>query len=233
MAKYIVQHGIRIASDFVPETFGRLTVLGPAFLMPRGNSGKRGSYQVCQCSCGNVEVCTTNSLREGKKQSCGCLHREQLVSRNTKHGQSIRGKRSSEYSTWATMVQRCTNPNCADFSDYGAKGITVSPDWLDFAVFYADMGPKPSPVMSIHRVLNDRGYCKENCVWATTEIQMNNRSDSHWVTAFGKTQTLSQWSKEFGVASLTIRARIVKYGWEPEKAVSHLPTSKHRGEQSA
>ena len=34
MAKYILVHGIRVAKDFTPETFGRLTTLGPKFLLP-------------------------------------------------------------------------------------------------------------------------------------------------------------------------------------------------------
>jgi hypothetical protein len=228
MVKYIVHHGIRIASEFAPETFGRLTTIGPAFLLPRGDKGKHNSYQVCQCSCGDIGVFTTNSLRTAHACSCGCVRKEKLVDRNTKHGHSVRGNRSPEYGIWASMIQRCTNPNSADYFDYGAKGITVAPEWFDFPTFYRDMGPRGNPTLSIHRVLNDKGYCKENCVWATSEVQMNNRSDSHWVTAFGKTQTLSQWSREFGIAPLTIRARIVEYGWEPEKAVSQLPTSKHR-----
>lgn len=39
MAKYIVIQGIRIAKDFIPETFGRLTTLGPKFLLPAGSKG--------------------------------------------------------------------------------------------------------------------------------------------------------------------------------------------------
>jgi len=225
MPAFILHHGIRIASDFTPETFGRLTTIGPKFMLPVGSKGVSQSRQVCQCSCGNIVVCKTNDLRTGHTSSCGCLHTEQLVARSTKHGHSKRGKRSPEYSIWAGMLQRCHNPNNEDYRDYGAKGIYVCPEWHHFAIFLEDMGPRPSDDLTIDRIDTYGPYCKENCRWATVEQQMNNRTDSRYVTAFGKTQTVAQWSRETGINEFTIRARLVNLGWSPEDAVSR-PISK-------
>lgn len=72
------------------------------------------------------------------------------------------------------MRQRCNNPRNAQYKDYGGRGILVCPEWDDFAVFYSDMGPRPSSDLTLERLNNEQGYCKENCVWATREAQANN-----------------------------------------------------------
>lgn len=48
------------------------------------------------------------------------------------------------------------------------------------------------------------------------------------VVAFGRTQNLSQWSREFGVPSRAIGVRL-DLGWKPEKAVSETSDHRKRG----
>jgi hypothetical protein len=61
---------------------------------------------------------------------------------------------------------------------YGGRGIAVEdPRWLQFENFLADMG-EPPPGLTLDRRDNERGYCKENCRWATRIEQRNNRRDS-------------------------------------------------------
>ena len=76
---------------------------------------------------------------------------------------------------WGAMIQRCTNPNHPSYKNYGGRGITVCERWRKLANFEADMGPRPFPGASIERVENDKGYCPENCVWATTKEQAKNK----------------------------------------------------------
>ena len=82
---------------------------------------------------------------------------------------------SPEYVSWHGMKRRCLNSNHQHFAYYGGRGITVDPAWMAFSNFLADMGPKPTPKHSIERLDNAKGYCKENCVWATHTDQMRNR----------------------------------------------------------
>jgi hypothetical protein len=57
------------------------------------------------------------------------------------------------------MINRCENPNGSDWKYYGARGISVCPEWRDsFAVFLADVGPKPSPGLSIDRIDTNGNY---------------------------------------------------------------------------
>lgn len=74
-------------------------------------------------------------------------------------------------------MQRCTNPKNTKWLDYGGATppILIEDDrWRDFALFLSDMGERPEGT-TIDRVNNARGYCKDNCRWATAEEQMANR----------------------------------------------------------
>lgn len=54
-------------------------------------------------------------------------------------------KKSTEYSTWDGMIQRCSNPKNKAYKNYGGRGISVCNKWLKFEIFFADMGEKPDP----------------------------------------------------------------------------------------
>jgi len=62
--------------------FGRLTVLSYAGV------SKNKSVSNCKCSCGEEKIVRNADLLNGVSQSCGCLHKEELVERNTTHGMS-------------------------------------------------------------------------------------------------------------------------------------------------
>jgi len=93
-----------------------------------------------------------------------------------KHGHTLNRGASSEYSSWANMITRCTNPNFKDWKYYGGRGITVCEEWRNsFAAFLRDMGPKPKGT-SVDRFPNNTGnYEPGNCRWATPFEQQHNK----------------------------------------------------------
>jgi hypothetical protein len=74
------------------------------------------------------------------------------------------------------MKGRCLSPTHAAYENYGGRGIDIDPRWVEsFKAFLADVGPKPSPELSLDRINNDLGYWPGNVQWATKLQQTTNR----------------------------------------------------------
>ena len=97
------------------------------------------------------------------------------------------------------MVGRCTRENRPQYKDWGGRGITIDPRWLDFANFLADMGERP-PGMTLERKNNSGPYAKWNCVWATQHQQMMN------TRAFKLTPDVVNEAKRLRATGMTIQA---------------------------
>lgn len=198
------------------ETFGRWTVL-------HEDTHAHGRAWRCQCECGAERVVLQARLRQGKSRSCGCRAIDMTRARSIgqtyskKHG--MFGTRI--HSTWANMLSRCRNPHDKEYKRYGGRGIKVCERWRDFSAFYEDMGDAPKG-FQLDRIDNNGDYCKENCRWASSKTQNNNRRDNFMITLGGETKTLAQWSEITGIHRMTIKSRILR-GWSPARALVASP----------
>ena len=124
------------------------------------------------------------------------------------------------------MRQRCNNPDCPTYKNYGAKGVTVCDRWnSSFDCFLKDMGEPPKGY-SLDRIDSTKGYSKDNCRWANAKQQANNRMNNIILTFDGESHTATEWAEIKGLNPGTVRERL-RRGWTPEEALLPRMRSRH------
>jgi hypothetical protein len=197
-------------NNYLGMRFGKLQVISRAANNYRG----RGMWQ-CLCDCGKENIVEGAALKRGHTKSCGCLVGEKLGALNRQHGLSW----TPEWKIWVAMNRRCNDKGLPQYKDYGGRGISVCDRWKDFALFLKDMGAKPKG-MSLDRIDVNGNYEPGNCRWACSKTQARNTRRNRYVTLGEKTQALSAWIEELGLKECTIKARIYRFGWTIEQALT-------------
>lgn len=144
-------------------------------------------YIVCRCNiCGKEKSIRQSEL---KRYPGGASHKYCKVA---KYGLAKNNKRLQ--SIWKNMKQRIENPNHPDYHNYGGRGLTI--EYNNFTEFYEDQHEAYYKAckelgennVSIDRINNDIGYCKNNIRWSNPQTQARNRrciqSKSNWFYAF-------------------------------------------------
>ncbi len=194
--------------DITGQKYGQLTVIEY-----QGKNKRNDAIWLCQCDCGTRKTISAGSLRNSHTLSCGCLPKKLA----TKHNLCY----SRTYHIWQSMKARCLNPKSKDYPRYGARGIHICERWLNFNYFLEDMGKCPEN-MSIDRINNSGDYVPENCRWASSKTQANNRRNNFILEFKGESKTLSQWSDITKISPGVLSYRI-KHNWSTEEALTIPP----------
>ena len=101
------------------------------------------------------------------------------------------------------------------------RGITVCGEWLEsFEAFWRDMEAGYSASLTLGRVNNNLGYCKENCRWETDTEQSNNKRSNVFIQTPAGRMTISQAARHYGMKPITLHARLTRYGMTVSEALS-------------
>lgn len=204
-------------TDYTGFKTGKLTVIKiiKREELPHIYPNKSGTVWECFCECGNTCYKLATEIQQGKAKSCGCRKNDQWKEATNKNKKYEEGTlKTTEYSTWQGMIQRCTNPNNEGYHLYMGKGIKVCDRWLDkergFLNFLEDMGKKPSPQHSLDRIDGNGNYEPSNCRWVTWFVQLANTSRNRWIEYNGEQFILAELARKLGIHEHTFSYHLHK-----------------------
>lgn len=189
----------------IGSTFGDWTIIGMTTV-----PGKKEYAYLCECSAGHTRHIAPAELRR--------CHTGPMRCRKCWGASS----HALLYSIWHSMHARCEKRSCRAWKDYGGRGITVCDEWSGFHEFKQwalSSGWKHG--LTLDRADNDAGYCPNNCRFVSRIVNNNNKRNHCWVTAFGETKTVAQWTRDARCVATRkgLQYRIGR-GWNAELAIT-------------
>lgn len=185
--------------DPIGETFDKLKVVERV-------ESKDGIniFYYCICSCGNSRTLSRSDLfKKGVRQCAVC---SQIAKRQKQTTVNARENRLT-YNSHRSMLLRCSE-------HVRYMNVPICVEWTceenGFFNFLRDMGPRPSKDHTLDRIKNSEGYYKENCRWATKDVQNHNkgkRCDSIHSEFIGVTLSKSKWHVQFMKEGMKISER--------------------------
>ena len=114
------------------------------------------------------------------------------------------------------MKDRCYTESCADYPNWGGKGIKIYQPWLDNPKTFEDWalsnGYKDN--LTIDRIDASKNYCPENCQWITLSANVKKKDASHFIEVNGRIGTCRDWSKWTNLGKNAISKFLRKYDEE-------------------
>lgn len=183
-------------------------------------------YAMCRCKCGTVKRVKRCHLKNGASRGCRkCAASKSYETRPVTERKSYIDGRTKEplYHIWWSIRGRCYNPKHVSYHSYGARGIKICDEWLDYANFREwALSNGWNESLQIDRIDNDCDYCPENCRFVTPKQNCNNRRNNRLLTYDGMTLTTTQWADLKGWTPNVIWCRL-KMGWSVERTLTEPP----------
>lgn len=158
----------------IGERVGKLVVLA---IGPRMDGGRH--MLRCHCDGCDRDIDMLNMVFRRRKACPECSGVRGANLRVT-HGGSRRGKQELLYGAWKQMHMRCYNPNTDSYRWYGAKGVTICPEWFDYVTFRTwALANGYGPGMTLDRKEETKGYEPGNCEYVTRSVNSKRMRDQY------------------------------------------------------
>lgn len=146
--------------DYIGKKYGKLTIFECV------GKDKHGWYLMkCKCDCGNESIVNIHRLRNNHTKSCGC---------NVKS----RGFRNNKLrKSYLDMINRCSNPKCSHYLEYGERGISICDEWKVNWESFKNWALKNGYVegLTLDRIDVNGNYEPDNCRWVNMHVQAANK----------------------------------------------------------
>lgn len=200
--------------DLTGQKFGKLKVIR------RVENNKQGNAQfLCKCDCGKEIIVRSSNLIQKHTVSCGCLR----AITKTKHN----SYKTRLYKVYRGMISRCLEKTNKEYSNYGARGITVCNEWKNNFLAFRDWALNNGydenakyGECTIDRIDVNGNYEPSNCRWINLKLQAKNTTRTIKITYKGKTQCLKDWAEELKIDYQTLRKKLKK-GYSFEKSIKY------------
>ena len=137
---------------------------------------------------------------------------------------TLRQNNKSLYWAWKAIKQRCKNPKCRAYKNYGGRGISVCKEWENFEGFFnwaVNSGYKKG--LDIDRINNNGDYTPNNCRWVSRTENVNNRRNTILLTVDGKTKARTEWEREAHIPNGVVKSWVSNHGKEyAESRISEI-----------
>lgn len=128
---------------------------------------------------------------------------------------TLRQANKNIYWAWKSMKQRCQNPKCSAYRNYGARGISVCNEWQNFEPFCEwALSNGYENGLDLDRIDNAGNYEPTNCRWASRKENINNRRKTLYFTVNGQTKCRTEWEEKLLLPNGILKEWSVTHGKE-------------------
>ena len=118
---------------------------------------------------------------------------------------------------WNGMKERCNNPNADNYKWYGALGVKVCEEWLEFMPFYEwAIVNNWHDGLTVDRIDYSKDYSPDNCRLITMKQQCRNRRSNVYITVDGITHLQCEWEEILG-----LRNKIISK-WKNRRGIDYV-----------
>lgn len=111
------------------------------------------------------------------------------------------------------MKQRCQNPRCKAYRNYGARGIKVCKEWQQFEPFLAwALKNGYQKGLELDRSDNDGDYEPSNCRWISRRDNLNNRRNTIMIDVDGEVLPDTVWAERLGIDRALLKQWLTNHG---------------------